>query len=88
MYRYTMNTYTLDEIKKHNTTDDCWIIIHNNVYDVTNFLKEHPGGSSIIISIAGQDATEYFEELHRPQILEEVGSPYIIGEIGEIMSKL
>ena len=88
MYRYKMNTYTLDEIKKHNTKNDCWIVIHNNVYDVTEFLNEHPGGSSIIVSIAGQDATEYFEELHRPQILKEVGSPYIIGELGEIVSKL
>jgi len=83
-----MNTYTLDQVKKHNTKEDCWIVIQNKVYDVTEFLKEHPGGSSIIVSIAGQEATEYFEELHRPQILDEVGSPYIIGELETIMSKL
>ena len=88
MYRYKMNTYTMDQVIKHNTKNDCWIVIHNKVYDVTEFLNEHPGGSSIIVGIAGQDATDYFEELHRPQILEEVGSPYIIGEIGYIVSKL
>ena len=76
-----MDTYTAEEVKKHNTKDDCWLIIKNIVYNVTEFLSIHPGGSSIMLSVAGQDATEYFEELHRPDILDEEGSKYIIGEL-------
>lgn len=34
---------TLEELGKHNTSADCWIAIHGNVYDVTAFLPEHPG---------------------------------------------
>ena len=81
-----MNTYTMEEVNKHTTKQDCWIVIRGMVYDVTDFLKVHPGGSNIIISVAGEDATEYFEELHREEVLEGVGKQYIIGEL--ISSKL
>lgn len=37
-------TFTKEEVGKHNTAEDCWIIVHNKVYDVTKFLSEHPGG--------------------------------------------
>ena len=31
--------YTVDEVRPHNNKDDCWIIIHDKVYDVTAFLQ-------------------------------------------------
>ncbi len=76
-----MNQYTKQEVSKHNTKNDCWIIIKNIIYDVTDFLSIHPGGSSIMLQVAGKDATEYFEELHRPDILANYGMKYIIGEL-------
>ena len=33
-------SYTLEEIKKHNDGRACWIVLHDNVYDVTTFLEE------------------------------------------------
>lgn len=32
--------YTLAEVAKHKTNNDVWLVIHNNVYDVTKFLNE------------------------------------------------
>ena len=52
-----MNYYTLNEIKKHNTVNDCWLIAHNKVYNVTDFIKTHPIGSDPITKKAGQDCT-------------------------------
>ena len=78
-----MKEYTIDEVNEHNTNDSCWIIINNHVYDITDFLDTHPGGRTILLTIAGQDATNFFEELHRPEILEEYGLEYLIGTITE-----
>ena len=50
----------MDEVKKHNSPDDAWTIIHGQVFDVTNFIKGHPGGRSSIIKIMGQDGTKFF----------------------------
>lgn len=49
--------YTWDEIKKHDKRNDCWIVVDDNVYNMTNFRKKHPGGSKVIDFYAGQDAT-------------------------------
>jgi L-lactate dehydrogenase (cytochrome) len=46
-----------EEVAKHNTRDDCWVIISGQVYDVTDFLDQHPGGANVILQQAGDDAT-------------------------------
>lgn len=51
---------TPDEVAKHNSANDCWLIINNNVYEVTNYINDHPGGATTIISFCGQDATSAF----------------------------
>ena len=53
----TRNYITWDEVKKHNKKTDCWVVVNNNVYDLTNFKKIHPGGHRVIQHYAGQDAS-------------------------------
>ena len=85
-----MNTYTREEVEKHNKPDNLWIIISDNmvdkVYDITEFANIHPGGKQLLYSVGGQDATEYFYELHREEILHEIGDEYVIGTL--VSSKL
>lgn len=33
--------YTQEEISSHNHFDDCWVTIHDTVYDLTPLLKKH-----------------------------------------------
>ena len=40
--------FTKEEVSKHNTKDDCWLIIHGKVYDVSDYVDEHPGGDVIL----------------------------------------
>lgn len=49
-------TITLDECKAHTSDKDCWLVIHGKVYDVTEFLDEHPGGFDIIVSNSGEQS--------------------------------
>jgi len=55
------NNFTLDDISKHNKEDDCWVTIKDQVYDVSKFLVDHPGGKDAIMLYAGQDCTEQFD---------------------------
>ncbi|KAF8552935.1 hypothetical protein OG21DRAFT_1317694 [Imleria badia] len=57
------------KVALHNSRESCWIIIHGNVYDVTDFLDDHPGGSKIILKYAGKDATKEYEPIHPPDAI-------------------
>ncbi|KAJ7169121.1 glyoxylate dehydrogenase [Mycena crocata] len=54
---------------QHATRESCWIIVHDKVYDITDFLDEHPGGSKIILRYAGKDATAAYEPIHPPDVI-------------------
>eukprot|EP00741_Cyanophora_paradoxa_P005586 tig00000912_g5415.t1 len=54
---------TLKDVAEHRTKDDCWVIVNDKVYDVTKFVPKHPGGE-VIITSAGEDATEIFSAFH------------------------
>eukprot|EP00331_Platyophrya_macrostoma_P025180 CAMPEP_0176452368 /NCGR_PEP_ID=MMETSP0127-20121128/28493_1 /TAXON_ID=938130 /ORGANISM="Platyophrya macrostoma, Strain WH" /LENGTH=634 /DNA_ID=CAMNT_0017840807 /DNA_START=67 /DNA_END=1971 /DNA_ORIENTATION=+ len=76
-----LRQYTWPEIIQHDKPGDCWIVIHGKVYDVTNFVDHHPGGS-MIYDGAGGDCTAMFESYH-PLALTKSGPPekYLIGEV-------
>lgn len=57
------------EVAQHNSRESCWIIVHGKVYDVTEFLNDHPGGSKIILKYAGKDATAEYEPIHPPDAI-------------------
>ncbi|KAL6900636.1 hypothetical protein ACP4OV_005312 [Aristida adscensionis] len=59
----TSKVYTKEDVSKHNTRKDCWIIIKDKVYDVTSYVEEHPGGDAILNN-AGGDSTEGFFGAH------------------------
>lgn len=54
---------TWDEVEKHNSVDDCWVVVRGKVYDVTEFGRVHPGGRVIYLQ-GGRDATEVFSTFH------------------------
>lgn len=55
------NYYTLSEVQQHVTADDCWLIAHGRVYDVTSFIECHPGGARAILRHAGTDSSLDFD---------------------------
>ncbi|XP_070784250.1 cytochrome b5 isoform X2 [Enoplosus armatus] len=73
--------YRLSEIEEQNTFKSTWIIINNNVYDVTKFLEEHPGGEEVLREQAGGDATESFEDVGHSSDAREMARDMVIGEL-------
>mmetsp|Transcript_119884 Transcript_119884/g.208134 ORF Transcript_119884/g.208134 Transcript_119884/m.208134 type:complete len:517 (-) Transcript_119884:64-1614(-) len=62
---------TREDVAKHCTPDDAWIVVDGDVYDVTRFAKLHPGGKQTLLDYAGKDATEDFWGLHRNDVLDK-----------------
>ncbi len=59
--------YTKVRVAANNTPTKCWSIINDNVYDLTKWIKAHPGGQSAITFICGIDGTNAFLAQHRGQ---------------------
>ena len=51
-----LNSYTWKEIKDSKN----WIVINDLVYDVTNFMKKHPGSERLLQMHVGEDCTVKF----------------------------
>ncbi|KAJ1356020.1 Cytochrome b5 isoform E [Parelaphostrongylus tenuis] len=71
------------EVSQHCTCDDAWIIIHNDVIDVTKFLDEHPGGAEIMLEYVGCDATDAFESVGHSTSARMLAEKYKIGTLPE-----
>jgi cytochrome b involved in lipid metabolism len=55
-----VKSINLSELSKHNKSNDCWVAIRGNVYDVSSYLDEHPGGADLILNYCGEDATSAY----------------------------
>lgn len=60
----TKKYITSEELKGHNKPGDLWISIQGKVYDVSNWVKDHPGGDVVLFNLAGQDVTDAFIAYH------------------------
>ncbi|XP_076332849.1 cytochrome b5 [Tachypleus tridentatus] len=77
----SMKSLTLEEIAKHNEKDSIWVLIHHNVYDVSKFIEEHPGGEEILLEQGGKNATEAFEDVGHSSDAQDLMKQYKIGDL-------
>lgn len=78
--------FTLEQISHHSSKDDIWMAIHNKVYDVTSFLRQHPGGVEVLLDCAGLDATTYFDDVGHSEDSELMLIPLYKGELSNANS--
>jgi len=74
-------TLTREEVAKHNTTEDQWIIVEDKVYDISKWYLKHPGGK-VITFYRGEDATEPMRAFHPD--MERTGKFMKVLEIGKL----
>jgi cytochrome b involved in lipid metabolism/plastocyanin len=53
-------TLTTTSVSTHNSRTDCYLIINSKVYDVTQYISFHPGGTAAITNYCGGEATNAF----------------------------
>lgn len=74
-------TYTMEEVSQHNTAEDLWIVYNGQVYDVSKYLDEHPGGEEVILDCAGTDATEAFNDIGHSDDAHEILGGLLLGKL-------
>jgi cytochrome b involved in lipid metabolism len=55
---------THEELAEHNSEHDCWMAIQDKVFNVTAYMKFHPGGVDELMRGAGMNATKLFNDVH------------------------
>ena len=70
--------YTLEEVAKHKTKSDAWIVIEGKVANITNWIPKHPGGD-IIMKGVGKDATKLFKSIGHDEYAKKMLNKYQIG---------
>ncbi len=74
----TSADYLVSEVNQHNTPSSCWVIVDNNVYDITTFGPQHPGGDKIYQG-CGQDISNFLKTAHKP--VNNILPQYRIGKV-------
>lgn len=74
--------YSKEEVAKHSSAKSCWSIVNKNVYDLTQWIGQHPGGPTAIEAICGKDGTSAFNSQHMGQQRpENILASYKIGKL-------
>lgn len=60
---------------------DCDLTRSFLVYDVTKYVKDHPGGVDLLVDVAGQDATAAYEDVGHSEDAAEILETYLIGDL-------
>ena len=58
-----VRTFSLRDVTRHSTPEDCWLLVHGRIYDVSAWVPLHPGGSLIYVR-AGGDCSQLFDAYH------------------------
>ena len=77
-------TFTREEISKHkNLETRVWVTYKDGVYDVTDFLPQHPGGSEKLMLAAGSAVDPYWQVFaqHNSEQVWEMLEEYRIGNV-------
>ncbi|KAG5889923.1 hypothetical protein JTB14_010073 [Gonioctena quinquepunctata] len=72
---------SLEELSFHDHAKDCWIVIKDKVYNVTDFLNEHPAGSDILLEYAGRDGTIAFRASGHSSLALGALDTFLIGQL-------
>lgn len=78
-----MPRYSLAQVGSHGSPGSCWAVINGGVYDLTDWISQHPGGGDPVRAICGKDGSSAFNRQHgrdvRPQ---QFLAQYRIGTLG------
>eukprot|EP00931_Biecheleriopsis_adriatica_P067488 TRINITY_DN41622_c0_g1_i1.p1 TRINITY_DN41622_c0_g1~~TRINITY_DN41622_c0_g1_i1.p1 ORF type:complete len:545 (-),score=98.88 TRINITY_DN41622_c0_g1_i1:102-1640(-) len=73
---------TMDDVAQHGpSAARQYIAVDGEVFDVTDFLKFHPGGKQILLQACGTDASDQFNLYHHDGVLRKFREKLKVGEV-------
>ncbi|CCD21282.1 Cytochrome b5 like Heme Steroid binding domain [Trypanosoma vivax] len=78
---HSLPTLSREEIRRHNTPDDLWLVVNNVVYNCTRFQYFHPAGERMLQLCGGRDCTDLFNHFHRWVSCEAMLGPFAVGVV-------
>jgi cytochrome b involved in lipid metabolism len=63
----TTTVFTMATVAKHGSATDCWSVVDGGVYNLTNWITQHPGGAGVVTAMCGSDGTGTFNSQHQGQ---------------------
>jgi hypothetical protein len=79
MQAISSRVYSQEEVDKHNSKNDKWVVIHDKVYDISKYVKDHPGGEEILMELG--DRTEIFEDIGHSKDAKLKLKEFYIGDL-------
>ncbi|KAL8496051.1 hypothetical protein ACS0TY_019961 [Phlomoides rotata] len=55
---------SLSEVKQHQSEGSMWTVLKGRVYNISPYMKFHPGGVDILMKAVGKDCTSLFNKYH------------------------
>lgn len=63
----SVTSYTMTQVAQHADASSCWAAINGEVYDLTSWISQHPGGEARILQLCGSDGSAAFNAQHSGQ---------------------
>jgi glycine/D-amino acid oxidase-like deaminating enzyme len=70
-----------EEVARHSSPSDAWVIISGIAYDVTSLIANHPGGAGILEKHAGRDVTREFNHLSHSERARRLLPGLAVGQL-------
>ena len=75
-------SFTLAQVALHDSVTSCYTVVGGQVFDLTQWINEHPGGEEAILSLCGVDGTAAFTKQHgSSEKAQKVLQSFFIGTV-------
>lgn len=74
---------SMEEVKKHKVEGSIWTVLKGRVYNISPYMKFHPGGVDMLMKAAGKDSTALFNKYHAWVNFEFLLEKCLVGVLDE-----